>query len=119
MENQTITPQQQEQILNLCRQIARTREIVSACVFGARASGYGTEKSDINVLLIVKNYPSRLMVYPKMLDDVNVLFLVADSGLFEADVQQGIIGEFVAEKIMLPYQPIINPEYLQCQEVKL
>jgi len=119
LENQTIHPQQQEQILNLCRHITRTREIVSACVFGARASGYGTEKSDIDVLLIVKNYPSRLMVYPKMLNDVNVFFFVVDSGLFEADIQQGIIGEFVAEKIMLPYKPLINPDYLQFQEVKL
>ncbi|MGQ9564946.1 MAG: lipopolysaccharide kinase InaA family protein [Candidatus Bathyarchaeales archaeon] len=119
MENQAINPQQQEQILNLCRQITRNREIVSACVFGARANGYGTEKSDVNVLLIVRNYPSRLMVYPKMLNAVNAFFLVVDSGLFEADIQQGIIGEFLAEKIMLPYQPLINPEYLQSQEVKL
>jgi len=119
MSNQTLSNSQEEQVLNLCRQIAGTRKIAAACVFGARPSGYGTDQSDINVLLIVKNYPSRLMVYPKLLDDVNAFFLVVDCGLFEADVEQGIIGEFVAEKLMLPYRPIINQEYLQFQEIKL
>jgi len=119
MANQTSTDQQKENLLNWCRQIAGSREILGACMFGARVSGYGEEKSDVNVLLIVRNYQSRLMVYPKLLNDVNAFFLIVDSGLFETDVEQGIIGEFVAEKIMLPYQPIINPEYFQLQEKKL
>ena len=119
MANQTFSDQQTKNLLSCCRQIAGSRKIVGACLFGARASSYGGEKSSLNVLLIVKNYSSRLMVYPKLLNNVNAFFLVVDSGLFETDVEQGIIGEFVAEKLMLPYQPIINPEYLLQQELKL
>jgi tRNA A-37 threonylcarbamoyl transferase component Bud32 len=88
-------------------------------LFGARAGGYGNEKSGINVLLVIKNYPSRLMVYPKDIEGLNAFFLVVDCGLFEADVEQGIIGEFVAEKIMLPHTPLISTEYLWRHEVKL
>jgi tRNA A-37 threonylcarbamoyl transferase component Bud32 len=119
MADQTIRGQQKEKLSSWCKQIAGSRKIVGACLFGARIAGYGNEKSNLNVLLIVRNYPSRLMVYPKFLDDVNAFFLVVDKGLFEADVEQGIIGELIAEKLMLPYQPIVSPEYLQQQELKL
>lgn len=119
MANQTPSGQQKAKLSSWCNQIAGSRKIKGACLFGARVSGYGNERSILNVLLIVKDYPSRLMVYPKLLNDVNAFFLVVDSGLFEADVEQAIIGEFVAEKLMLPYQPIINPEYLQLQEFRL
>jgi len=119
MEIKTLDSLLKEKLLQLCRQIAGSRKIAGACLFGASVSGYGNENSDINVLLIVKNYLSRLMIYPKLLDNVNVFFLVVDSGLFEADVEQGIIGEFVAEKILLLYKPLISPEYLHRQELKL
>ena len=119
MANQPLSRQQSESLMNWCKQIAGSREITCACLFGARAGSYGNEKSGINVLLVIKNYPSRLMVYPKVIEGSNVFFLVVDCGLFEADVEQGIIGEFVAEKIVLPYTPLVNHEFLWRQEVKL
>ena len=119
MTKQSLSDQQLEKLLNRCKQMAGSREIAGACLFGARAGGYGTEKSGIYVLLVIKNYPSRLMVYPRLFEGLNVFFLVVDCGLFEADVEQGIIGEFVAEKIMLPYTPLIGTKFLWHQEVKL
>jgi tRNA A-37 threonylcarbamoyl transferase component Bud32 len=119
MTKQSLSNQQLEKLLNRCKQIAGSREIAGACLVGARAGGYGNEKSGIYVLLVIKNYPSRLMVYPRLLEGLNVFFLVVDCGLFETDVEQGIIGEFVAEKIMLPYTPLIGAKFLWHQEVKL
>lgn len=119
MANQTVNDLQFRKLLNCCAQIAGSREIACACLFGARASGYGNEKSDIDVLLVVKNYPSRLMVYPRVIEGLNAFFLVVDCGLFETDVEKGIIGEFVAEILMLPHTPLTNPEYLWRQETRL
>jgi tRNA A-37 threonylcarbamoyl transferase component Bud32 len=119
MANQTLNERQKEELLACCRQIAGSRRIAGACIFGARVGGYSAENSSLHTLLIVRNYPSRLMLYPKLLKDINVFFLVVDGGLFERDVEQAIIGEFVAEKLMLPYQSLINPEYLWQQELKL
>lgn len=119
MANQSLNDLQMKKLPNHCAQIAGSREIACACLFGARAGGYGNEKSGIDVLLVVKNYPSRLMVYPKVIEGLNAFFLIVDCGLFETDVKQGIIGEFVAEILMLPYEPLINPEFLWRQELKL
>jgi len=119
MANPSITNEQLEKLLSRCKQIAGSREIAGACLFGARTGGYGNERSGIYVLLVIKNYPSRLMVYPWLIEGLNAFFVVVDCGLFETDVKQGIIGEFVAEKIMLPYTPFIGTEFLWHQEVKL
>ena len=119
MANRDLSAQQTEELLACCTRIAGTRRIVSACFFGARASGYGNENNGLHVLLIVRNYPSRLIVYPRLLNGINTFFLVVDAGLFETDVEQAILGEFVAEKLMLPYKPLVNQEYLHQQELKL
>jgi tRNA A-37 threonylcarbamoyl transferase component Bud32 len=119
MINQLLNNEQLEKLLSRCKQIAGSREIAGACLFGARTSGYGNKNSGIDVLLVIKNYPSRLMAYPWIMEGLNAFFLVVDCGLFETDVKQGIIGESVAEKIMLPYTPLIGTEFLWLQEVKL
>jgi tRNA A-37 threonylcarbamoyl transferase component Bud32 len=117
--NRAFVKQQAEELLACCRQIAGSREIVGACIFGARISGYGDAKSGLHILIIVRNCPSRLIAYPRLLKGINVFFLVVDSGLFEMDIEQAILGEFVAEKLLLPYRPLINPEYLLQQELRL
>jgi len=48
-----------------------------------------------------------------------VFILAVDQRIFERDVEQGWLGEFVAEKITVPYEPLINEEYLRQQEVKV
>ncbi|NIU38459.1 hypothetical protein GWN65_00360, partial [Candidatus Bathyarchaeota archaeon] len=45
--------------------------------------------------------------------------MTVDRRAFERDVEQGWLGEFVAEKVTVPYEPLINGEYLQRQEVKM
>jgi len=119
MSNSLLTEDQLRNLLTLCKQIAGRREIAAACLFGARTGGYGNEKSAVHILLVIKNYPSRLMVYLKLIEGLNAFFLVVDCGLLEADVKQGIIGEFVAEKITMPYEPLIGADFLWNQEVKL
>jgi len=42
-----------------------------------------------------------------------------DRRAFERDVEQGWLGESVAEKVTVPYEPLINGEYFQRQEVKM
>jgi tRNA A-37 threonylcarbamoyl transferase component Bud32 len=42
-----------------------------------------------------------------------------DSRAFERDVKQGWFGEFIAEKILIPYEPLSNEEYLWHNEVVL
>jgi len=108
-----------ENMFGLCKSIAGSRQIVSACFYGPRVCGYADEKSDVNVLLILDGFPLLLNTYVKSIDEVNALILAVDRRAFERDVEQGWLGEFVAEKVTVPYEPLINWEYLQLQEVKM
>ena len=106
-------------VSDLCRQIAGSHRIVAVCFYGPRVCGYAEETSDANVLLVLGDYRPGLGTYLKPLNKVNVFMLVVDRGAFERDVEQGWLGEFVAEKIMIPYETLINEEYLRRQEVRV
>jgi len=109
-----------ENVLNICKRIAGPRLIVAAFFYGPQVCGYADEKSDVNVLLVIRNYRSILKGYLKPLNEVKEVFILAvDKGSFERDVRQGWLGEFVANKLIIPYQPLLNEEYLQEKEVRV
>ena len=108
-----------ENVLDLCKRIAGSRPIVAAYIYGPWVCGYADEKSDVNVLLVLSGYPLLLNAYSKFADEVKAFVLTVDRKAFERDVERGWLGEFVAEKLTVPYEPLINEEYLQRQEVKM
>jgi len=119
MISQLLSDGLRESSLNLCKGIAGSREVVAACFYGSRVCGYADEKSDVNILLVLSGHRPVLTSFFKSLNGVSVFFLVADRGAFERDVERGWLGEFLAEKIALPYEPLVNGDYLQRLEVKL
>jgi len=108
-----------ENVLNICKRIASSREIVAACFYGPQVCGYADEKSDVNVLLIIRNYSSILKGYLKPLNEVKAFILAVDKVSFERDIKRGWFGEFVANKLIIPYKPMINERYLRDKEVKV
>ncbi len=110
---------QKENALSLCKSIAGSRRIVAACFYGPWACGYADEKSPLNVLLILEGFPLLFNTYTCQKERVDALILTVDRRAFERDIEKGWLGEFVAEKITAPYEPLINKEYLHLQEVKM
>jgi len=108
-----------ENVLNVCKRIAGSREIVAACFYGPQVCRYADEKSDVNVLLVIRNYSSILKGYLKPLNEVRAFIFAVDKGSFERDVKQGWLGEFAANKLIIPYQPLLNERYLQEKEVEV
>jgi len=108
-----------ENVSSLCKIVAGSRQIAAACFYGSWVCGYADEKSYVNVLLILDGFPLLLNTYFKSTDEVNALILTVDRRAFERDVEQGWLGELVAEKLTVPYEPFINREYLERQEVRV
>ncbi len=108
-----------ENVSSLCKRIAGSRQIVAACFYGPWVYGDADENSSVNVLLILDGFPLLLNTYSKITDGGSALILTVDRRAFERDVEQAWLGEFVAEKVTVPYAPLINGEYLQRQEVKI
>lgn len=110
---------EEERILKLCRETVGGKEIFAACFHGPKVYGHAHKKADINVLLIIRAYSPKIGNFTQQLNSVNLFILAIDRKVFESDVEHGKFGEFVAEIIALPYQPWVNPSYLQEMEVKM
>jgi len=119
MSTQFLNEDLKENAIGLCRRVAGSREVVAACFYGPRVCGYADEKSNVNVLLVLRDYRPGLKCHVTTLNEVDAFLLVADCGAFERDVEQGLLGEFIAEKITVPYEPLINEGYLRGQEVRM
>ena len=104
---------------NLCKQITASRKLVAACLYGPPICGYANKKSDVNVLLVISGFRPTLKSYYKSLNDIDALILTVEQNAFEKDIKAGWLGEFVADKIMVPYESLFNEEYLQHQDVLL
>lgn len=108
-----------ESLLNICHNIAGNRQITAACLYGPLINGYGDEKCDVDLLLIVNGFASQLKTYRRPLTERKSLILAVDKGVFERDVSSGWFGEIVADKLLTLYEPFINSDYLLHQEVVL
>ncbi len=108
-----------EAIIDMCFGVADGREIVAACLYGPEVSGYGTDKNGSDVLLILGGFASRIKSYARRVGERRVLVLAVDRSAFQRDVSAGWLGEIAAEKLLIPYEPLINQEYLWRQEVSL
>jgi len=104
-------------ILDLCHAVADQRRIVAACLYGPSASGYADEKSSLNILLVLSGYHPMVKTYRKAFNQRDVFILTVDQRAFQRDVEKGWLGEFAADKLMVPYEPLFNDEYLWRQEV--
>jgi len=103
--------------LDLCYTTAGHHKIVAACLYGPSACGYADEKNSVNLFLILSDYKPLLKTHCKPLNQKEVYILTVDQGTFQKDVEKGWLGEFAAEKLIVPYEPLINDEYLWRQEV--
>ena len=87
-----------ENVLELCKNIAGSRQIIAACIYGPWVCGYADQKTDISVLLILDSFALRINTYFETVDDVNVSVLTVNRSDFERDVNKSWLGEFFAEK---------------------
>jgi tRNA A-37 threonylcarbamoyl transferase component Bud32 len=114
----TIRPSE-ESLLTLCRSAAGNRKIVAACLYGPLISGYGDSNSNIDILLILRGFGPRIKTYKKKVGQRNALILAVDQGAFQRDVSAGWLGEIAADKLLIPYEPLVDIDYLGRQEVAL
>lgn len=108
-----------EKVLELCRNIADSRQIIASCIYGPWVCGYADAKTEVNVLLILESFTLRINTYFETIDDVNVCILTVNRSDFERDVNKSWLGEFFAEIITAPYESLTNRDYLRLQEVKI
>jgi tRNA A-37 threonylcarbamoyl transferase component Bud32/predicted nucleotidyltransferase len=93
--------------------------IVALCLYGSHVSGYASPESDLDVILIAKNFNQKIKYFYIRDFTPIVSILVIDEKLFEQDVEQAYLGEFVAGRLFTPYYVIYGKEYINEMDLRL
>jgi len=106
-------------ILDACSRVAGQDHIEAICLYGSRVSGYAREDSDYDVLLILAEYVNGVKYSYEKVDENQLAILIVDKKALELDAEKGSFGDFIAGRLMSPYTPLLNAEYLEDIEVKI
>lgn len=106
-------------ILDFCRHVAGSRQIVAVCQSDDYTIELPSSKSTVEVLVVIHDFQPRLMSYVRIINGRNVVFFAVDQWIFERDVDRGILGEALARLLIFPYAGLINRVYLRQKEVAL
>lgn len=107
-----------KRIVDFALEAVSPNNVLAAMLYGPYAGGYADEKTAISVLLITDSDKISLKYQFKRLNSGRIRFLIVDKGAFERDVRSEWLGGMFADNLLTPYEPLVNKEYLWCQEVR-
>ena len=87
--------------------------------FGPRALGYGGPWADMEFLLVAERFGPGVRCLREEVDGQKALLIVVDARALEEDVRKAIMGDLLADKLLVPYLPITGADYLRELEVEL
>jgi hypothetical protein len=70
-------------------------------------------------MIILHDFPPRLLSYLKLIRGKPVFFFAVDKWVFERDIDRGLLGEAIAGKLVFPYFAFEGGQYLQEKEREL
>lgn len=118
-QNSINTNNELQQILHFCKHIARAAPIKAISLLGEPHLGEKRAKTTIEVILVIQDYPPRVMSYVKTIGGRTILIFAVDQWVFERDVERGFLGEALASALIWPYTALHGKDYLYTQEIML
>jgi tRNA A-37 threonylcarbamoyl transferase component Bud32/predicted nucleotidyltransferase len=97
--------------------LAKRRRIIGVCLYGSKVAGYGSPDSDIDIIVVVKDYPFTVKYSYSQPEGLRISALVVDYVALQKDAQVGLLGEFVVGRLLHVYESIINHELFKSIEV--
>jgi tRNA A-37 threonylcarbamoyl transferase component Bud32/predicted nucleotidyltransferase len=95
----------------ICK-VTKGRRMIAACIYGSRVAGYDRPDSDIDLLIVLENYPYVVKYTYFRESSTKVSALAVDREALLRDAQRAFLGEFVVGRLLHIYEPIANAEFL-------
>ena len=105
-------------ILEFCRRVAGSARVVAV----AQVDRYlmtETDRSVIEIMVVIHDFQTRVMSYVKTVNGRPVFVFAVDQWIFERDIERGFLGEAIASKLIFPYLALAGDDYLRKNEVTL
>jgi tRNA A-37 threonylcarbamoyl transferase component Bud32/predicted nucleotidyltransferase len=108
----SISPNELKVITKCISKVAKGRKMIATCIYGSRVAGYNRPDSDIDVLVVLENYPYVVKYSYFRESSTKVSALAVDREALLRDAQRAFLGEFVVGRLLHVYEPIVNAEFL-------
>ncbi|MDQ3998874.1 MAG: nucleotidyltransferase domain-containing protein [Thermoproteota archaeon] len=108
----SISLQELKVIRKCIYKVAKGRRVIAACIYGSRVAGYDRPDSDIDLLIVLENYPYVVKYTYFREASTKVSALAVDRKALLKDAQAAFLGEFVVGRLLHIYEPIANAEFL-------
>jgi tRNA A-37 threonylcarbamoyl transferase component Bud32/predicted nucleotidyltransferase len=107
----SISPQELKVINKCVSKVAKGREVVATCVYGSKVAGYNRPDSDLDLLVVLQNYPYVVKYAYFRESGMKVSALAVDREALQRDAKSAFLGEFVVGRLLHIYEPIVNAEF--------
>jgi tRNA A-37 threonylcarbamoyl transferase component Bud32/predicted nucleotidyltransferase len=108
----SISPSELQVITKCISRVAKGRKLIATCIYGSRVAGYNRPDSDIDVLVVLENYPYVVKYSYFRESSTKISALAVDREALLRDAQRAFLGEFVVGRLLHVYEPIANAEFL-------
>jgi tRNA A-37 threonylcarbamoyl transferase component Bud32/predicted nucleotidyltransferase len=115
--NAVLTQEEAIAVDNYLGKLARRRRVVGACLYGSKIAGYGNPDSDIDLIVVVKNYSHVVRYAYSRTSEAKISALIVDYHALQNDVKRGLLGEFVAGRLLHKYSALINHDLFKSMEL--
>lgn len=112
----SLSPKELYVIKKCIDKVANGRKVAAACIYGSKAAGYARPDSDIDLFLVLEEYPYAIKYVYLRESGIDVSVLAVSRRSIEADARRGLLGEFAAGRLLHIYEPVINAEMLDSIE---
>ena len=95
----------------ICK-VTKGRRMIAACIYGSRVAGYHRPDSDIDLLIVLENYPYVVKYTYFRESGTKISVLAVDREALLRDAQAAFLGEFVVGRLLHIFEPIANAKFL-------
>jgi tRNA A-37 threonylcarbamoyl transferase component Bud32/predicted nucleotidyltransferase len=95
----------------ICK-VTKGRRMIAACIYGSRVAGYHRPDSDIDLLIVLENYPYVVKYTYFRESGTKISVLAVDGEALLRDAQAAFLGEFVVGRLLHIFEPIANAKFL-------
>jgi tRNA A-37 threonylcarbamoyl transferase component Bud32/predicted nucleotidyltransferase len=112
----SLSPKELAAIKKCIDKVAKGRKVAAACIYGSKAAGYSRPDSDIDLFLVLEEYPYAIKYVYLRESGIDVSVLAVSRRSIEADARRGMLGEFAVGRLLHVYEPVINGEMIDSIE---
>ena len=93
-------------------EISPSAKLVALCEYGPSVYGRPGSWRGFDLMAVCDEYPEGVRTHRRLIGKNEGRYLIVDRELFESDVTNGALGDFLTDKLLYPYLSLNNDEYL-------